>query len=1026
MKFVSFRLAATCVATALVLTACGGGGSTASTTSTSTTGSTGSTGQQSPVIASLIKGTAATGAAMANAPVTITNSAGASPCVEASITTDALGSYTCTLKAGETAPFFIVVTDPTGNNGALVSIATTTPAAGTPLTVNATPLTTAIVAQLSSDGNALSVVSGKTVDAAALATITANVVAQLSQVLSSIGAPSDYNPFTTSITAATAGNTGNTADMVLDIVKVVTDPATGQLALTTVDNPTPIALATATTSGGTLPQPDAAVSSLSQAAQLVAQKMTSCFALATADRVLSKDTTVPQSQGGPEVTDVGAACQDFVSDATNGGGMDFIHNGYYAGQIFYGMLTSDRMTGAQFSVPEIVAFYPKSATAVAPALDAYDRAIVNIRYIDNVGNPGNTITVAARIPGSSTTARPTEWWLVGNQQTVDVSVRLNLRRVEQMNPANTGKFSTFQTGAVFNINVKGPGSTSAGSPLTLARVTGPGLPTGGLVYKVSNNAGLPNMDLWNKTGSLTAGNQCGGGGLSNCPNVWFSRTAGLTGSAATTLATNPPGLIWAQPADGYDPTRFVKGARYQVELFYGSNTGTPDLVVNKTLVTDLVPATLAVNLPWNTPGSATLAALDPNGALAGAQTALPVDWVQNPAAPQIGSALASVDTLGSFGVGKGVALGATSMTYDIATVPPSPHPPGSARSSWLTGRRTAATDRPSTRTTDACHLPFGAPLAWPAGLFRFGSVLYHVVTNPEQGRPRGWCPGDQMLQTNLPEFSRLLLTLYRHAQELPVHEFQDAVLHALKPTLPFDASTWGTATMTPVGVDIHSLHRHNFDDEMFAAFDRVKHQDSAAVRVTSQPRMTIGFSAEEEFTREDQAEIRQFARDYSQHHCLITSDIHPLTRFAQWVSLFRSDPEHRCTDGEIAFLDALAPHLMQSLAINRLVHLDRLVGDVARESWAVAIADPRGVLYHADPRFKELMECEWPLQGRRPPACGAAGTTERRRRARARQPGGGAADPGAGPVLPEGARAPAGRQPESLANSWWPNCWPAA
>lgn len=700
MKFVSFRLAATCVATALVLTACGGGGSAASDTSTSTTttGSTGSTGQQSPVIASLIKGTAATGAAMANAPVTITNSAGASPCVEAPITTDALGSYTCTLKAGETAPFFIVVTDPTGNNGALVSIATTTPAAGTPLTVNATPLTTAIVAQLSSDGNALSVVSGKSVDAAALATITANVVAQLSQVLSSIGAPSDYNPFTTSITAATAGNTGNTADMVLDIVKVVTDPATGQLALTTVDNPTPIALATATTSGSTLAQPDAAVSSLSQAAQLVAQKMTSCFALTTANRVLARDTTVPQSQGGPEVTDVGAACQDFVSDATNGGGIDFIHNGYYAGQFFYGILTSDRMTGAQFSVPEIVAFYPKSATATAGAPDSYDRAIVNIRYIDNVGNPGNTITVAARIPGSATTARPTEWWLVGNQQAVDVTVRVNLRRVEQFNPANTGKFSAFQTGAVFNINVKGPGSVGTGGNLTMARVTGPGLTAGGLVYKVSNSTAQSYMDLWNKTGSLTVGSQCGNNGATfNCPNVWFSRTAGLTGSAATTLGTNPNNLIWAQPADGYDPTRFVKGARYQVELFYGTNTTTADLVVNKTLLTDLVPATMAVNLPWNTAGSSTRAALDPNGALAGAQAALPIDWVQNPAAPQIGSALASVDAAGNFGVNKFVALGATSMVYDIATVPAFAAPSG-IRAILIAYRSTDSSNRSAVYT----------------------------------------------------------------------------------------------------------------------------------------------------------------------------------------------------------------------------------------------------------------------------------------------------------------------------------------
>lgn len=219
-----------------------------------------------------------------------------------------------------------------------------------------------------------------------------------------------------------------------------------------------------------------------------------------------------------------------------------------------------------------------------------------------------------------------------------------------------------------------------------------------------------------------------------------------------------------------------------------------------------------------------------------------------------------------------------------------------------------------------------------------------------------------MSQTDLTEFSKLLLTLYRSAQEIPVRQFQDAVLDTIKPSLRFDASIWGTATMTPSGIDIHSLHRHNFPDEMFQAFHRVRHQDSAAMRVTRHPRMTIGFAAEEEFVREDQAEIRLFARRFSQHHCFITSDINPMTRFAQWVSLFRSEPQRRCTEPEIRFLDALAPHLMQALAINRLVHLDRLVGDTARESWAVAIADSRGVLYHADRRFKDLMEAEWALQ----------------------------------------------------------------
>jgi DNA-binding CsgD family transcriptional regulator len=216
-------------------------------------------------------------------------------------------------------------------------------------------------------------------------------------------------------------------------------------------------------------------------------------------------------------------------------------------------------------------------------------------------------------------------------------------------------------------------------------------------------------------------------------------------------------------------------------------------------------------------------------------------------------------------------------------------------------------------------------------------------------------------QSDLSRFSRIVLDLYRNAQEVPVDQFQDAALERVKAGLHFDAAVWGTATMTPVGIDAHSLHRHRFPDDMMEAFLRVKHQDSAAERATRQARTTIGFSAAEEFTREDQEEIRQFARDYSQHHCFVTSDIHPVTRFVHWISLFRSDPARRCLDHEIHFLSELAPHLMQSLAINRLVHLDRMLGDAARDCWSVAIADERGVLYHSDARFLELVLPEWPL-----------------------------------------------------------------
>ena len=638
--------------------------------------------------ASKLEGTAATGAALANASVSITDTTSTAPCEQTTITTSALGSYSCTLKAGRIAPFFIVVTDPTGNTPAMVSVQTTTPAAGANLTVNVTPLTTAILAQLSPNGNPLSIVSSKTVNAVALDTLIGNVLAQLAPVLTAIGAPANYNPFTTSITAATANNTGNTADLVLDVVRIVVNPATGGLALTTIDNPTPIPMATATAPGTAVAAPTPGVTTLSQASQIAAQAFNACFAIPTAQRVLAQSPGA-ESAGGPTVTSVAPACDDIVSSTTNAGGINFLQNGYNGGQTFYGLLTSDTMTGAQFSVPEIMAYFAADPLAAASTPASRDRAVINIRFLDANGNPGNAIRVAARIPGSSSATRNTEWWLVGNQQPVDVSLSPQVRRVEQLNPLVTvtsspNRISTFQSGINFNFNSKGPGSTNGAGLLQLARVSGPGLPgpnaagAGGLVFVRST--GLQNsMDLYNKTGSLTVGLQCGNPSTtsptSNCPNMWFARTQGTSGTAATTLVVNQTTAVWAQTGDGFTPVLVVKGAVYKVELFYGTtiaaaSTAAPLHTYNKVLLTDLVQATQAVNLPWNSPGSQTLAALAPNGSLIAAQTNLVVDWLQNPSAQQVGGVnVITNNATGSFGPGKSVARGALSVMINNMTVP---------------------------------------------------------------------------------------------------------------------------------------------------------------------------------------------------------------------------------------------------------------------------------------------------------------------------------------------------------------------
>jgi len=208
------------------------------------------------------------------------------------------------------------------------------------------------------------------------------------------------------------------------------------------------------------------------------------------------------------------------------------------------------------------------------------------------------------------------------------------------------------------------------------------------------------------------------------------------------------------------------------------------------------------------------------------------------------------------------------------------------------------------------------------------------------------------------ELSGILLDLYRLAHESPLQAFQSSALALLKPRLPFDSAMWGTATHTPTGIDIHTIHLENQPAEMLASYERVKHQDTAAERVGLQLRSTIGFNARDWFHRPDQAELRAHGRRFEQANFFITTDYHPPSGFVHWITLFRASERARCSTHEEQLLALLAPHVMQALTLNRVAHLDRLETPAAAGR-GHAIADPRGVMCHADAVFETLLADEW-------------------------------------------------------------------
>lgn len=218
-----------------------------------------------------------------------------------------------------------------------------------------------------------------------------------------------------------------------------------------------------------------------------------------------------------------------------------------------------------------------------------------------------------------------------------------------------------------------------------------------------------------------------------------------------------------------------------------------------------------------------------------------------------------------------------------------------------------------------------------------------------------------MPTTELRNFSELLLQLYRIAQELPIAEFQDAALNLVKLVLPFDSSMWGTAEGKEEGVDIHTVHLHKQSQEMLVAYEPVKHLDTAVAPLFALPRVTRGFNdLDLWFPTPEQREIRDVMRRFEIENMLATIVTDSRTRFAHWILLYRADKDAIYTGDDIARLELLAPHIMEALAINRKMHLERLnPPDANAPPRGSAIADLRGVVYHADPRFATLARQEW-------------------------------------------------------------------
>jgi hypothetical protein len=518
----------------------------------------------STVSATSMNGVVAIGDALAQANITVLDAMGKT----AVTTSNDSGIYTVSLS-GLTAPLLIVANDPSGINFPMYSVVASTTqsgsSAGQPLVANVTPLTTAVSAELTSDGNpsdlSASGALGKMVTSAGISTGVSKLDAVLANLLSQNGlSAQSFDPIGG---AFTANHTG--ADAVIDSISVTPAPG-GGLQITSIANlAQSVALNLNMSTATVLSQPPFPIGYLST----LLTQLTQCF-------------------GG-----TASSC----SSAIDAG---YMENGVNSFTTEHSLIAEP---GTTITGVTTLAFYPGGTF---PNVSG-ESALVHIKYTEASGALNYSTTLVQHLSSGN-------WDIVGNQVQYDITVSTFLRLLQYLD-AKDESYDLYDTGLTVGIPTASPNPGTMAS----ASVTGPGI--NGTAWMEPRNA-VGNSTLSFTSDPLSAAPT---GGATTNANTSLYRWSWQLLQAGSTFTPTSMGYYYGttpiQPA-----SLPVPYSTYTVTLYdsSGSKIGSPQTVID---TTPPLTASAGSGVLWQQLSPATESAfLNPSGSLAGSQASVSINW----------------------------------------------------------------------------------------------------------------------------------------------------------------------------------------------------------------------------------------------------------------------------------------------------------------------------------------------------------------------------------------------------------------
>ena len=208
---------------------------------------------------------------------------------------------------------------------------------------------------------------------------------------------------------------------------------------------------------------------------------------------------------------------------------------------------------------------------------------------------------------------------------------------------------------------------------------------------------------------------------------------------------------------------------------------------------------------------------------------------------------------------------------------------------------------------------------------------------------------------NAEQFGALLLDLYRFARELSLADFQRRVLERLCEVLPFDAAWWG---MSALDRELHSSFLFRMPPDFVDYWRGIRGQDLMADAVMRTPSVSVNF----DYTRlHSTPTFAAFVDAYDIRNTLCTLLMNPTLNLTTFLSLYRRGAGARpFEEAERQLKQLVMPHLWAAWASNWIAQLASAKAHSFSSRVTLGVADQKGMLHAAEPRFSELMRLEWP------------------------------------------------------------------